>query len=778
MGTELGAAVPRGQTTVARPRLLRRLRDAAVYPVAMIVAPAGFGKTTAIRQLLALYADPILISVPPGANSLHQFIRAFADGCADRVPAMAEPPEEFSTTSAPAKVVDAYATWAIAHLRNMECVIAIDDLQNVTTGLGISNFFLRLSEACKPHLQLILASRTLENLPYVHWQAYGLATAAISADDLRMTLDEAVDLARTVRSVATAEQLESWVQQTNGFPIPLSFAIRASATRADADIMNGARSLTFSFLVEHFWNSLGEQERNLLELASILPPMHLYDYANAPIPRAVDRLRKLSEQIAFVTLNNNIFSVHDLLRDFVKEELAKQDPFVFKRAYKTATALLFSTGRFSQAFDVLIESGELQDVFEHVEKYPPARTDLGLIMRLIELSAGSPMSELQLEMLVVQIEFASRNGDAGRGLRAAEEIIKREKATSAHLLCALRAISRFTQFHSTHQQQHWRERIMGLLDQLEEHHQIQAKAHCAFYIARFPDSSELARQLAAEVRLALHRLDLRERFIVQNTLAVMMFYLGDTRAAVQISKEAYEVAKTLEDNLDVAQVLNTLGLMLYDLCDPEVEGIWKSLLPLVEKTAAWRFAYVSHAIPAEYYARQGDFAMSLAASAMQQQMIVVDHAEIEQFLYFRRMCANLRNLIEENYAAVILDYEDAVLPEGIGAAYHVLTILGIAYAFSGSKADAARTLQNARSEREKLNSAWEQRFVVDVIALEIVALGLVGKWNQAKMLVKDDPLASHAVRSLTGALRLFSDGPPSLELLVLLNCVSESHMSG
>jgi DNA-binding CsgD family transcriptional regulator len=732
-----------------------------MYPVVMIIAPAGFGKTTAIRQLLAYCAAPISISVPSATANLHQFMQAFARACADRFPSMKEPPDEFSASAPVEKVVELYATWAIAHLRDVHNVIAIDDLQNLPAGVGTPEFLIRLIEGCKPQLQLILASRNSENLPYVQWQAYGDATAAITADDLRMTLEEATELAQRVHSVATVAQLRSWVEQTEGFPIPLSFAIRASTTHDNnRDIMKGARSLTFDFLIEHFWKSLGNDERSLLELASVLPPIHLHDYASAPIVNAVEKLNTLSQQIAFVTLNSDHFFVHDLLRDFIYQELLKKDPAVLKNIYRRAIELLFAAKRFSQAFDVLLKSGDLQALYDNVEKYPPPSTNLNLNTQLVDASTGCELSDMGLAMLVVQIEYAGRTGDAARGIRAAEEIIRRDSARSTHLLCAFIAISRFSQHHSEAQRIRCRERMMRLLDKLEDKHLIQAKAHYAFYISRFSDSAEASRLLGNEVQLDLHHLDLERRFEVQNTLALMMFYLGDSRAAAHLSKEAYESAKAIGNNIGVAQALNTLGIMLLDLCDPEVVPISRLLLPVVEKTGAWRFSYVSHMYMSWYYAREGNAAMSLEASALQQKAILVDPAEIEQASYFSRMCTHLRNLIDENYREIILDYEDAILPKTLGAAYHIFTILGIAYAFSGFRSDAERTLLKARSEREKLVSAWEQRLIVDVTILEVIALGFIGKWNQARLLIRDEPLATQAVRSLTSALRLFTDGPP------------------
>ena len=239
------------EPVINRPRVMQRLFEAATYPIVLVIAPAGFGKTTAIRQLLSTRQNAVLVATPSGANTLSRFVFAFARACSAVVPSMSSPPNEFTEPNNPEQELELYSAWAIANLQTAQCTIAIDDLHHVEQDKRIAELLVRLTDACKDNIQWILASRSNALLPRVRWQAYGVADAAITADDLRMSHDEACRLASTLNSPVSPQELAGWVSQTSGFPVPLTYAIRASARRSSIDgIADGMRSLTFHFLAE------------------------------------------------------------------------------------------------------------------------------------------------------------------------------------------------------------------------------------------------------------------------------------------------------------------------------------------------------------------------------------------------------------------------------------------------------------------------------------------------------------------------------------------------
>ena len=247
------------------------------YPITTVIAPAGFGKTTAISQAVSEAADAILIRTPHAAT-LHRFIREFAKSCATNFPTILTLPDEIQPYGdASLEIVEVFVAWGVAHLGGATSIIAVDDLQNAANDPSVINFLTRLVDETKATIRWILSSRSRESLPITRWQAYGDADESITADLLRITLDEAIEIAQLANSPATNEQLRRWVEQTNGFPVSLSYAIRLSGRRGTCEgIIDGARTLTFDFLAEQLWSSMHSKDkllpRNFCVLAAFPRP--------------------------------------------------------------------------------------------------------------------------------------------------------------------------------------------------------------------------------------------------------------------------------------------------------------------------------------------------------------------------------------------------------------------------------------------------------------------------------------------------------------------------
>lgn len=751
-----------GQAVIERPRVMRRLLEAAEYPIILINAPAGFGKTTSIKQFLARCENPILVSTPASASTLGPFIQAFAQGCGTVIPAMTSPPSELSDQPLSSEQeLELHTAWAIANLRTVSCTIAIDDLQHADSDPRVADFLSRLSDCCGDQIQWIFASRTQGFLPRVRWQAYARADSTITADDLRMDQDEAYELATSLDSPVTREQLKAWVTLTQGFPIPLTFAIRASSRRGNVDkLTDGMRTLTFHFLAEHLWQALPSNDRALLELAAFLPPTHIYEYIHFGIERASARISALSDDIAFVSLDSaSLFSMHDLFRDFVHQQVFTRGIAANREVALNAAAFLQNAGRTLDALEILADVGDISLLLSTIETSFNS-DNLEITPRLAAAIERESLGNINLGALLLQTNYWTRRGSATKALCYAEEILKRPHAKSHQLLCAIRTISRFTHHQPSSDQRAWLDRLPAIIERLDKPDYSQAFAYNANYCARFPELIGEAKRLVDVALQDVRSLDLRNRFDMLMVSTITFMQLDDEESAMRLSHEAVDAAQALNDPNELAKALNALGAILYKRCDPEFEAISEQLRKIVVTYGAWRFCQTSHWIPAEYYARCGDAARSLEASGLFDDVIFADEAHSQFRAYWPRIITILTNLIDESYSAVLADFAKFGLPELIGGKYEVALSASLSHGFLGDDIRASQRLSEARTFRERMTSSWQRAAVFDVFYGEVIALCSIGRWTQAKRLICQFGERSAGAPGLYNALTLLTDGPP------------------
>lgn len=745
-----------------RPRLMRRLAQAARYPIVFIVAPAGYGKTTALRQFLTLRPNAILIALSVAANSLEHFVRSFARGCSQRFPEMAHPPEDpLLHSCTEAERVEIYTSWAITHLGGSRCTIALDDLQNTDVDAAIGTFLTRLVDATKAQIQWIFASRTSSNLPHARWQAYADSDAAITAVDLRMSIDEALGLAQTLGSPATERELGEWVEQVHGFPVPLTYAIRSSVTRGTImNVMENARSISFAFLAEELWAVLSDPDHQLLELAALLPPTHLSEYEYAGIERATERLRSLTDRIAFLMVNSDgVLSIHDLFVDFIKQRIALRDKPSRDARYISAAELLRINNRNDEAFQCLIESGNLVELLRAVESYSASVSDHSVKQRLIDAIQHIPLAQLGLNTLAFQNEYWSWIGDSSRARCCAEEILRREDATSQHVLSALHSFFRLASRQSKADHELLFSTLPTILDRLNDVDRAQAEAYQAALLAQYPESTDAARNLVREVQRKLHLLQIRARIDAQTALATALYYFDDDEEALLATADALSGTRLLNDPREQARALSNHGLMLFHVFDSAVESIFEPLREVVEKSGSWRFSALSHWLPAQYYALKGDVAGATTALALQIPVTATDEASRARLTFFRRHSMNLCSLLGQRYAEIVTDFRRSGLPKEVDSSYELLTDVGAAFLFLGQVGETERILREAATFRHTL-SELDFDSVREAIVVEIISLCGIGRWSEARRLFGRVRGSAPKLSALDDALSGFSEGPP------------------
>ncbi|MGB8151602.1 MAG: AAA family ATPase, partial [Candidatus Cybelea sp.] len=253
---------------IERPRLVERLSVSASFPIALLVAPAGYGKSVVLRQYLRSLRQPCArFALRAEHATLLSFLRGFVEALGENAPhATAALAGAYERNQASPKRGTDLARWMNVHLESFSGVVAIDDLQIADEDPEIARFLTALIEGSKERIRWILASRSTTGLPIGSWLAYRDAELAIDEHDLRFTFDEAAAAARDLGLSIREDELWDLLELTEGWPAAMSFALRTSTRSSDLrNVSAVTRDMIYRFLAEQVYGTLDDEERSLLE---------------------------------------------------------------------------------------------------------------------------------------------------------------------------------------------------------------------------------------------------------------------------------------------------------------------------------------------------------------------------------------------------------------------------------------------------------------------------------------------------------------------------------
>ena len=147
-------------------------------PVWLVVAPEGFGKTQRIQSANAHCDRPVLHFYPQSDQTsmfdlLHGFVQSISGvvrgmtssfaGAVEYARGAPEPQEEL-------------ALWVIRHLSGVKAMLVVHDLDRVHDERFL-DLLRRVVEGAESSLHWTFVARTVPDLPWADWEAYGLAAA-------------------------------------------------------------------------------------------------------------------------------------------------------------------------------------------------------------------------------------------------------------------------------------------------------------------------------------------------------------------------------------------------------------------------------------------------------------------------------------------------------------------------------------------------------------------------------------------------------------------------
>jgi ATP/maltotriose-dependent transcriptional regulator MalT len=395
---------------IERPRLTRLL-DETTARVIMLVAPAGYGKTTLARQWLAKRPHVWCAARPSSADTatLGTEILGLAEktlpgvGSRFRESLHARRGAEDSARAADFLAQD-LSSWP------EEMWLAIDDYQFLTPDAEHVIDRIRAT----PTLHLMLTSRRRPVWCISREILYG-DIFELSTSTLKMNDAEAAAVLRTVDQAAARDV----IALAAGWP-----AIIGLASYADRAVIRNRHELPpelHDYIAEELFESVTKGTREKLAQLSLLPSITLLR-ATQVLGRDGDGVVKEGTRVGFLTDERpGVLTMHPLLRKFLRRKMLDLSEDRWRRAVRQAIRLLISEHEWDDAFEVARQFDvpeSLDDLLEASLYELLERGQRRTVSMIIEVGRMRGSRESLLDL--ADGELAFREGFHERARRLAE----------------------------------------------------------------------------------------------------------------------------------------------------------------------------------------------------------------------------------------------------------------------------------------------------------------------------------------------------------------------
>lgn len=322
--------------------MLAKLRGDHESTVALLIAPAGYGKTTLLEQwrfaderpfawltIQPRHDDPVLLvasvvaaleELEPVGRDLHTAL----DGVHPDLAGVLLP-----------HLAEALAA------RSQPFVLALDDAHRI--GGESSTVLAALAEAIPEDSVLALACRQEPGLPLGRLRA-GRRLSELHASDLAMTTGEAADLVELAGMRLSDDDVGLLARRTEGWPAGLYLAARSIGDAADPAAavgrFKGDDRLLADYVRDELLASMAPDDREFMIRTSILDELS-GDACDALVEAqgSAKRLRRLSRSnllLAPLDSRDHAYRCHALLREMLAAELhrlgAREEARLHRRA--------------------------------------------------------------------------------------------------------------------------------------------------------------------------------------------------------------------------------------------------------------------------------------------------------------------------------------------------------------------------------------------------------------------------------------------------------------
>jgi LuxR family maltose regulon positive regulatory protein len=356
---------------VHRPRLIERLNEGLDRKLALVSAPAGFGKTTLLSEWVAGTDRPVAwVSLDKGDDDLTRFWAYLITALQSVQPNLGETALAALRSRQP-PLIEPLLTGLINEIVTLSppFVLVLDDV-HVIANQQIHDGLTFLLDNLPPQMHLVLSSRSDPPWPLARLRARGEMTE-LRASDLRFSEQEAAAFLNEVMNLdLSAEDVAALEDRTEGWIVGLQMAALSMRGRKDGSALIAALTGTHRFILDYLVEEVLDQQSPAVQ--EFLLHTSILERLTAPLCNALTDGRN-SRAILTQLEQANLFLVpldderrwyryHRLFADLLRSRLERTHPDQVPVLHRRASEWYQQNGLIAEAVSYALAAGDVEQV--------------------------------------------------------------------------------------------------------------------------------------------------------------------------------------------------------------------------------------------------------------------------------------------------------------------------------------------------------------------------------------------------------------------------------
>jgi ATP/maltotriose-dependent transcriptional regulator MalT len=389
---------------IERPRLIQQLDEATARTV-LLIAPAGYGKTTLARQWAERKSGVCWHTARTGSSDVAKLAVGLAEALDPVAPGLAEFASQLVRAHAnPAQQASEIADGLVGAIDDASATtLVIDDYHQIADDETAERFTHELLE--KLDVRVVIASRTRPRWATARLQIYG-ELVELGPDELALTDDEA----KAVLGPSSRRSL-GLLEQARGWPAVVGLAAKTDAESPSPPAT--AATTLFRFFAEELFRATPLELQERLITLALLPTL-TKEVVDSALGSDSETLLDQAIESGLATQGPDSVELHPLVREYLFTKLRGR-PDAGDRVH-AAVELSLGEGLWDHAFDLIerFNATELLDpLLEHSFKPLLSSGRIATLERIAQFAHETSADASPL-IALVDAELAFRSSSFSR----------------------------------------------------------------------------------------------------------------------------------------------------------------------------------------------------------------------------------------------------------------------------------------------------------------------------------------------------------------------------